>query len=255
MPQTTFHDLRGASVFITGGASGIGSAITEGFAEQGAKVAFADLLDGTGLCDTIEGRHGIRPLAIQCDVTDTPKLKAALDRAAAAHGPITVLVNLAAYDDRHDTLAVTPDYWRMMLARNLDHVFFASQHVVPGMQKAGKGSIVNFSSISYMIGMGDYPAYTGAKAAINALSRSFARSYGKDGIRANAIMPGWVLTPRQLELWATPEVLADFLPKQCIPEHLTPADMVGPVLFLASDASRMMTGQALVVDGGVVTTG
>jgi NAD(P)-dependent dehydrogenase (short-subunit alcohol dehydrogenase family) len=255
MPDATFHDLKGQSVFVTGGGSGIGAAITEGFAAQGAKVAFADLIDATALCDGIEARHGTRPQAYRCDVTDTAALRATLDAAAALNGPITVLINLAAYDDRRDTLAMTDDYWRMMLARNLDHVFFASQHVVPGMKAAGGGRIVNFSSISYMLGMGDYPAYTAAKAGINALSRSFARSFGPDNIRANAIMPGWVLTPRQLELWATPEALADFMERQCLKEHLTPEDMVGPVLFLASDASRMMTGQALVVDGGVVVTG
>ena len=255
MSQATFHDLKGQSVFITGGGSGIGAAITEGFAAQGARVAFADLIDATALCDAVEARHGNRPAAYRCDVTDTAALRATLDAAAAANGPITILVNLAAYDDRHDTLAVTEDYWRMMLSRNLDHVFFASQHVVPGMQAAGGGRIVNFSSISYMLGMGDYPAYTAAKAAINALARGFARRFGSDNIRVNAIMPGWVLTPRQLELWATPDALAEFLDKQSLKEHLTPEDMVGPVLFLASDASRMMTGQALVVDGGVVVTG
>ena len=253
--HATFQDLRDASVFVTGGASGIGAAITEGFAAQGARVAFADLLDGAGLADAIATRHGIRPTPYTCDVTDTARLRATLDAAAAANGPVTVLVNLAAYDDRHDSLAVTEDYWRMMLARNLDHVFFASQHVVPGMRAAGGGRIVNFSSISYMLGMGDYPAYTASKAAINALTRSFARQFGPDNIRANAIMPGWVLTPRQRELWATPEALSAFMERQSLKAHLTPEDMVGPVLFLASDASAMMTGQALVVDAGVVVTG
>jgi NAD(P)-dependent dehydrogenase (short-subunit alcohol dehydrogenase family) len=253
--HATFHDLKDASVFITGGGSGIGAAITEGFAAQGARVAFADIVDAGALCDAVAERHGTPPLALTCDVTDTAALKATLDTAAAAHGDIEVLENLAAYDDRHDTLSVTEDYWRMMLSRNLDHIFFASQHVIPAMRKAGRGRIVNFSSISYMLGMADYPAYTAAKSAINALSRGMAREFGADGIRVNAIMPGWVLTPRQIELWGNPEALAAYLPKQSIPRHLSPDDMVGPVLFLASDASRMMTGQALVVDGGVVVTG
>jgi galactose dehydrogenase len=253
--QATFPDLADRSVFITGGAANIGAAITEGFAAQGARVAFADLLDATELGDRIEAGHGRRPLALRCDVTDRSALTEALTQASAAHGPVTVLVNLASFDERHATADVTPDYWRMMLARNLDHVFFASQAAVPGMIAAGGGRIVNFSSISYMMGMADYPAYTASKAAINALTRGMAREFGAQGVRVNAIMPGWVLSDRQMRLWATPEALAAFLEKQCLKEHLYPADMIGPVLFLASDASRMMTGQALVVDGGVVTTG
>jgi NAD(P)-dependent dehydrogenase (short-subunit alcohol dehydrogenase family) len=256
MAAAVFPDLRGRSVFITGGASGIGSAITEGFAGQGARVAFADILEAGALCDEIEARHGARPLGLVCDVTDTAALQGALQQAAQAHGPITVLVNLAAFDERHRTADVTPDYWRTALARNLDHVFFASQAVIPGMKAAGGGRIVNFSSISYMMGMGDYPAYTAAKAAINALARGMAREFGADNIRVNAIQPGWVVTPRQVALrGATPEVLAAFLDRQCLKRNLAPPDMVGPVLFLASDASSMMTGQALVVDGGVVVTG
>jgi NAD(P)-dependent dehydrogenase (short-subunit alcohol dehydrogenase family) len=255
MSHAVFPDLAGRSVFVTGGASGIGSAITEGFAAQRAKVAFLDLLDGSGLAEDLARRHGNRPLALQGDVTDLPGLQAALAQAAEAHGPITVLVNLAAYDDRHATLKVTPDYWRMMLARNLDHVFFASQAVIPGMQAEGDGRIVNFSSISYMLGLGDYPANTASKSAINALTRSLAREFGGDGIRANAIHPGWVLTERQRRLWAPPGAVEAFLKRQCLPQELAPEDMVDPVLFLASDASRMMTGQALVVDGGVVTSG
>ena len=250
-----FPDLEGRSVFITGGAANIGAAITEGFAEQGAKVAFLDIADGTELCDRIEAAHGNRPLAIRADVTDSAAVATALKQAAEAHGPVTVLVNLASFDERHNTVDVTPEYWRHLLARNLDHVFFTSQAAIPGMIAAGGGRIVNFSSISYMMGMSEYPAYTAAKSAINALSRGMAREFGASGIRVNAIMPGWVLSDRQMRLWANPEALAAFLDKQCIKEHLYPADMVGPVLFRASDASRMMTGQALVVDGGVVTTG
>lgn len=253
--QAKFPDLTGQSVFITGGASGIGAAVTEGFAAQGARVAFADLRDGDALCDQIAAAGHPRPLAIGCDVSEIPALHGALEQAAKAHGPITVLVNLAAYDDRHATADVTPDYWRMMLSRNLDHVFFATQAVVPGMIAAGGGRIVNFSSVSYMMGMGDYPAYVASKAGITAMTRGHAREFGPQGIRVNAIMPGWVLTQRQMDLWASPESLKAFLDRQCLKRHLEPADMIGPVLFLASDASAMMTGQALVVDAGVVVTG
>ena len=255
MTTALFPDLKNASVFVTGGASGIGAALVEGFAAQGARVAFADILDGNAFADQVADRTGTRPLPLLTDVTDIPALRSAIATAAEAHGPITVLVNNAAWDDRRGALDVDEAYWDKMQSLNLKHQFFAAQAVVPGMQAAGGGRIVNFSSISYMMGMGDYPAYTSAKAAITALTRSFAREFGRHNIRVNAIMPGWVLTPRQLDLWAPPGALDAFAERMCLPEHLTPEDMVGPVLFLASEASTVMTGQALVVDGGVVVTG
>lgn len=255
MTSAQFPDLKDASVFVTGGASGIGATLVEGFAAQGAKVAFVDLLDGTDTADGIGQRTGNVPLALQADVTDIAALKAAINTAAETNGTITVLVNNAALDERKGALDVDEAHWDKMQAINLKHQFFAAQAVVPGMQAAGGGRIVNFSSISYMMGMGDYPAYTSAKAGITALTRSFAREFGRDSIRVNAVMPGWVLTPRQMELWASPEALDAFKTRMCLPEHLKPEDMVGPVLFLASEASSVMTGQALVVDGGVVVTG
>ncbi|MEO8531979.1 MAG: SDR family oxidoreductase [Deltaproteobacteria bacterium] len=252
MHSAIFQDLDGKSVLITGGASGIGAALTEGFVAQGCHVAFIDLLDGTDLCDRMEARYGRRPLSLVADLTDIDALKRAVSEAAQANGPALVLVNNAARDDRHDTLNVTPEYWREMLATNLDHVFFASQAVIPAMQAAGGGAIINFTSISYMMGMGGLPAYTSAKAGITALTRGLAREFGADNIRVNAIAPGWVMTERQLKLWATPEVMADMVTRQCIKENLMPADMVGPVLFLASDASRMIAGQVIAADGGVI---
>lgn len=255
MTNAVFPDLKDASVFVTGGASGIGASLVEGFAAQGARIAFVDILDGTETADAIEAETGNRPLALKADVTDLTALRSSLSEAAEAHGAITVLVNNAAWDDRKGALDVDEDYWDKMQAVNLKHQFFAAQAVVPGMQAAGGGRIVNFSSISYMMGMGDYPAYTSAKAAITALTRSFAREFGRDNIRVNAIMPGWVLTPRQMELWATPEALDTLQARMCLADHLSPADMVGPVLFLSSVSSSAMTGQALVVDGGVVVTG
>lgn len=255
MPLAVFPDLRDRSVFITGGGSGIGAALTEGFIEQGARVAFVQRSDATAFCDEVESRHGRRPLFIRCDITDVPRLRAAIAEAEAAHGTIRVLVNNAANDDRHDTLEVTEEYWERCIAINLKAYFFAAQAVIPGMRAAGGGVIVNFSSISYMMGHGGYPIYAASNAGITGLTRSLARDFGRDGIRANALMPGWVLTERQIELWGDPEALKAHLARQCIPEHLKPADIVGGTLFLASEASRMMTGQALVIDGGVVVTG
>jgi len=251
----TFHDLAGASVFITGGGAGIGAALTEGFVEQGARVAFVQRSDGTAFCDEIEARYGTRPLFIACDITDIAALKAAVAKAAEAHGPVTVLVNNAANDERHRTEEVTEAFWDRAQAINLKAHFFAAQAVVAGMRAAGGGAIINVTSISYMMGQGAYPGYTSANSGLNGLTRSLAREFGPDGIRVNALAPGWVLTEKQIEKWATPEALAAHLDRQCLKTHLAPADMVDAALFLASKASRMMTGQALVVDGGVVVTG
>ncbi len=255
MTQAVFPDLKGASVVVTGGGSGIGAALTEGFLRQGAKVAFLDINDGATFANEMAQETGNKPLFKQCDVTNISALRETLAAVADAQGPVTVLVNNAANDLRHRTMDVDEAYWDQMQAVNFKHHFFAIQAVIPGMQAAGGGKIVNFSSISYMMGMGDYPAYTSAKAAITALTRSMAREFGEDNIRCNAIMPGWVLTPKQRRDYAPPGAIEAFVEKQCLKRELAAIDMVGPVLFLASDTSTVMTGQALVVDGGVVVSG
>ena len=250
-----FPDLKGASVFVTGGGSGIGAAFTEGFLRQGARVAFVQRRDGTAFADAMQAATGARPLALQGDITDTAGLRAAIAAASAAHGPVTVLVNNAANDQRHRTLEVDEAFWDWSIAINLRACFFAAQAVIPGMQAAGGGSIINVSSISYMMGNAGYPVYTTANSGINGLTRSLAREFGPDHIRVNALAPGWVLTEKQKEMWVTPEGLKAHLDRQCLPDPLEPGDMVGGCLFLASRASRAMTGQALVIDGGVVVTG
>lgn len=255
MSTATFHDLDGASVFITGGGSGIGAALTEGFLRQGARVAFVDRLDASDFAGRMEAETGNRPLFVQCDITDIPALRAAMERSASANGPVRVLVNNAANDQRHTTDAVDEAFWDWMMAINLKAHFFACQAVIPGMKTLGGGSIINFSSISYMMGNAGYLLYTTANSGINGLTRSLAREYGPDAIRVNALAPGWVLTGKQLEMWADPEGLAAHLDRQCLKQHLEPQDIVDAALFLASNTSRMMTGQAMVVDGGVVVTG
>lgn len=250
-----FPDLKGASVFITGGGSGIGAALTEGFLRQGAKVAFCQRRDAGAFCDAMEAATGSRPLFLRCDITDSDDLRRVLAKAADAHGPVTVLVNNAANDQRHKTLETDEAFWDWSMAVNLKAYFFAAKAVVPGMQASGGGSIVNFTSISYMMGQAGYPAYMAANSGINGLTRSLAREFGPDRIRVNALAPGWVLTEKQKEMWVTPEGLAAHLDRQCLKEPLLPADIVGGCLFLASSASKAMTGQALVIDGGVVVTG
>lgn len=250
-----FPEFAGASVMITGGGSGIGAALTEAFLRQGARTAFVQRSDASAFCDEMERRTGARPLHLPCDLTDVESLRAAFAQAAEAHGPIGVLVNNAADDDRHKTLEVTEAYWDANQAINLKSYFFAAQAVLPGMRTAGRGVIVNFSSLSYLMGLESFPSYTAANAAIVALTRSLAREFGPSGIRVNAVVPGWVLTEKQKRLWVTPEGLASHVERQCLKETLAPADVAGPVLFLASELSRMTTGQALAVDGEVAMTG
>jgi NAD(P)-dependent dehydrogenase (short-subunit alcohol dehydrogenase family) len=250
-----FPDLRDASVFVTGGGSGIGAALTEGFLRQGARVAFCQRRDGEPFAEEMDAATDNRPLFLQCDITDTGALRDALAEAARAHGPVTRLVLNAANDDRHATLDVTEEYWDRNQAVNLRSYFFATQAAIPGMREAGGGAIVAFSSISYMMGNAGYPSYTAANAGITALARSLAREFGGEGIRMNALAPGWVLTEKQREMWVTEEGLASHLARQCLPRPLEPSDIVAPCLFLASDASAAMTGQTVAVDGGVVVSG
>ena len=251
----TFPDLRGASVFITGGGSGIGAALTEGFLRQGARVAFVQRSDASDFVESMAAETGNRPLFQTCDITDIDALKAAISTASKANGPISVLVNNAANDQRHTTLEVDEAFWDRSIAINLKAYFFAAQAVLPGMQSRGGGSIINFSSISYMMGNAGYPVYTTANSGINGLTRSLAREFGPDRVRVNALAPGWVLTQKQKDMWVTPDGLQAHLDRQCLKDTLEPQDIVGGCLFLASSASRMMTGQALVIDGGVVVTG
>ncbi|MBM1222148.1 SDR family oxidoreductase [Ponticoccus sp. SC2-23] len=250
-----FGDLEGASVFITGGASGIGGALTEGFAAQGARVAAADLLDGSDLGARIRAEHGTEPMFVQCDVTDTPALTAAMEQAAGAHGPISILVNCAANDMRMEADTVTPETWEAMIAVNLTHYFFAAQTAARMMRAQGGGSIINYSSITYALGSERMSPYVTSNAGIVGMTRALAREWGRDGIRVNAIAPGMVLTQKQLDMWVTEESITRFMEKQCLKQRIGPADLVGPTLFLASAASAMITGQVVAVDAGVISTG
>jgi NAD(P)-dependent dehydrogenase (short-subunit alcohol dehydrogenase family) len=254
MKLATFHDLEGASVFITGGGNGIGATLTQGFLEQGAKVTFVGRSNASEFVDEMAAQTGNRPLFIQCDVTIIPDLHAAMAQAEKAHGPLNVLVNNAANDQRFDALDVTETDWDAMQAINLKHYFFACQYAANSMQGRG-GAIVNYSSTSYMIGSLNLQVYVAANAGIVGLTRSLAREWGPQNIRVNAIAPGWVMTEKQKEKWVTPESIAAHLERQCIPTAMEPEDMIGGTLFLASNASKMMTGQCIAIDGGVVVTG
>jgi len=256
MTQTaTFHDLQGKSVYITGGGSGIGAALTDGFLTQGANVAFIGRSDASPFVAGMMQKHGRAPLFLQGDITDTNALQASVAPAADTFGPLDVLVSNAADDQRHNWKTLTPGEWDRLQSVNLKAYIFAAQTAGRMMEARGAGAIINFSSISYLMGNAGHPAYRAANAAITALSRTLAREMGPAGVRVNALAPGWVLTEKQLEKWATPEGLAAHLERQCLKTHLVAQDIVDAVLFLASDTSRMMTGQCMVVDGGVVGTG
>lgn len=251
----TYPDLKGKSIFITGGGSGIGAALTDGFLGQGAKVAFVQRSAATDFCDAMEKKHGQRPLFMPCDISDTDKLKGAIAAAAEAHGPVQVLVNNAANDVRHAAEDVDEEMWVRNTGVNLKPYFFASQAAAAGMRENGGGAIINFSSISYIMGQAGYALYTMANGGITALTRSLAREYGGDGIRVNALAPGWVMTDKQVREHVKEGDVEAHLAKQCIKRTIQPEDIVGPTLFLASDTSAMMTGQMMAVDGGVVVTG
>ena len=190
MTRPTFPDLKGASVFITGGGSGIGAELTRGFLEQGAKVAFVQRSDASDFADEMEEATGNRPHFMACDITDISRLRATISEASEVHGPVSVLVNNAANDKRHTTLEVDEAFWDWSTAINLKSYFFACQAVIPGMQQAGGGAIINFSSISYMMGNSGYPVYTTSNSGINGMTRSLAREFGADRIRVNALAPG-----------------------------------------------------------------
>lgn len=250
--DATYPSLRDRAVLVTGGAAGIGASIVEHFCAQGARVAFLDIAEDSGhaLAARIAAAGHPGPLFHRADLTDIGQLRAGLAACAASIGTPTVLVNNAAHDERHHWRDVTPEYWDARIAVNLRHQFFATQAIAPGMIDAGGGAIVNLGSISWRLGLGGMPAYVASKAGIEALTRSFARDLGPHRIRVNCVLPGWIMTERQLALWVTPETDAMLERVQCLPGRLYPPDVARMVLFLAADDSRMCTNQTFVVDGG-----
>ena len=247
-----YPSLRDRVVFITGGASGIGAEHVAQFAAQGAKVAFVDIADDAAqaLIGKIETAGYPVPFYRHCDLKDIAALQAVIAEVGRHLGPITVLVNNAANDQRHRFEDVTVEYWDERLATNLRHQFFAIQAAAPMMRSAGGGSIINFGSVSWHSLQGGMPAYTTAKAAVEGLTRGMARDLGPDRIRVNTVIPGWIMTERQITLWLTPEGERNLMQVQCLKEKLVPADVTRMVLWLASDDSRMCTAQLWVVDAG-----
>jgi NAD(P)-dependent dehydrogenase (short-subunit alcohol dehydrogenase family) len=254
VPKAQFHDLRDRAVLVTGGGSGIGAALVEGFVDQGARVAFVDIDERASLdlVERLTAKASTAPLYIPADLRDIEAVKKAAQTAAAALGGIHVLVNNAARDDREPLESVTEESWDESQAVNLRHLFFMSQAVAPHMREAGDGSIVNFSSIAYLLNMAEIPAYATAKAAIVGLTKSLAGRLGPDNIRVNAILPGMIVTERQKRLWLSDAAIAGMQERQCLKRSLTADDLVGPCLFLASACSSGMTAQTMIIDGGAL---
>ncbi|MDF8353446.1 SDR family NAD(P)-dependent oxidoreductase [Ensifer adhaerens] len=254
VPKAQFHDLKDRAVLVTGGGSGIGAALVEGFVDQGARVAFVDIDERASL-DLVERlaiKASTAPVYIPADLRDIEAVKKAAQTAAAALGALHVLVNNAARDDREPLESVTEESWDESQAVNLRHLFFMSQAVAPHMREAGGGSIVNFSSIAYLLNMAEIPAYATAKAAIVGLTKSLAGKLDQDNIRVNAILPGMIVTERQKRLWLSDAAIAGMQERQCLKRSLTADDLVGPCLFLASACSSGMTAQTMIIDGGAL---
>lgn len=246
-----YPDLEGKSVLITGGGSGIGESIVHHFARQKAKVAFIDINVEAGKKVVADcAAKGWNVHFEPCDLTNIPALQAAIKNCRAAIGPITVLVNNAAHDQRHKMEEVTSDYWDDRFAVNLKHQFFCAQAVIEDMKAAKGGVILNFGSTSWMVGQGGMAAYTAAKSAVLGLTRSLARDFGPYNIRCMAIAPGWIMTERQISLWLTPESEAELMQRQCLKRKLVPADIAKVTVFLASEEADGCTNQQYVVDGG-----
>jgi len=248
----TYPSLRERVVLVTGGGSGIGASIVEHFCAQGSRVAFLDIDRSASerLCGEIAATGRGQPLFLHCDLRDVTALRAAISDVRRRLGPIRALINNAAHDERHALDSVTPEYWDERFAVNLRHQFFAAQAVYPDMAAAGGGAIVNIGSTSWMVGQGGMPGYTTAKSAVVGLTRALARDLGPHGIRVTCVVPGWIMTERQVRLWLTPEAEAELLRRQCLKRKLVPEDIARAVLFFAADDSAGCTAQSYVVDAG-----
>jgi len=248
----TYPSLRDRVVFVTGGGTGIGASVVEHFCAQGSRVSFVDIQGEASnkLVDAIEARGHAKPRFVECDLKDIEALRRAIRGVIERDGPIRVLVNNAANDQRHPLDEITPEYFEDRVAVNVRHQLFSAQAVRKSMAAAGGGSIINLGSISYMIGQGGMACYSLSKAAVWGLTRSLATDLGPENIRVNMVVPGWVMTERQKALWLTPEAEADMMKSQCIKRHLMPEDLARMVLYFGADDSAMCTAQAYVVDGG-----
>jgi NAD(P)-dependent dehydrogenase (short-subunit alcohol dehydrogenase family) len=247
-----YSDLKDKKVFITGGGSGIGASIVEHFCEQGSNVFFIDINEKSSnkLVSDCKNKKFSVPTFINCDLLNIKFLQNTISKIISDNGVIDILVNNAANDERHSIDEVTEEFWNERMNINLRHYFFTVQSVKKAMIENKGGSIINIGSVSWMIGQGGMAAYTAAKSGVVGLTRSFARDLGEFNIRVNSVVPGWVMTERQIEKWLTPESEADMMKKQCLKHKLMPSDIAKTVLFFGSDQSSGCTNQDYIVDKG-----
>lgn len=249
---TIYHDLKGQHVFITGGATGIGAEMVRTFAAQGARVAFIDYdeINARQLCDDLMNDQFHKPWFKKVDVTNVNSLENAIVDAIKEFGPVYALINNVANDDRHSPEEMNEEKWRASLAVNLDPAFFASKAVYESMKLNHQGSIINFSSINALLGPANMPAYVTAKAGLVGMTKALSKDYGDDNVRVNAILPGWVITDRQIEKWLTPEAEEEWKKLVALKDRIMPRDVAKLAIFLASSDSKMITGQSFVIDAG-----
>ena len=250
--KAKYYDLKNKKVFITGGGSGIGASIVEHFCEQNSEVYFVDInvKESNKLISDIKNKKFKIPTFIECDLLNIKKLQDTISKIISEKGPIDILINSAANDERHNIDDVTEEYWNERMNINLKHYFFTVQSVKKAMIKNKGGVIVNIGSASWMIGQGGMAAYTAAKSGVVGLTRSFARDLGEFNIRVNSVVPGWIMTERQIEKWLTPESEKELMKSQCLKRKLVPADVARAVLFFSSNESSACTNQSYIVDGG-----
>ncbi|WP_426134845.1 SDR family NAD(P)-dependent oxidoreductase [Pseudomonas sp. PWP3-1b2] len=251
--QAVYPDLKGKTVLVSGGASGIGEFMVRAFAGQGAKVGFVDRAQSQGehLAATLNAQgHSVE--FVHCDITDDIAFKAAIEGFEQSLGPITVLVNNAANDVRHTLEEVDSAMFDRLIAVNLKHAFFAAKAVAPMMKSAGGGAIINLGSVGWMMASAGYPVYAASKAAAHGMTRALARELGPSRIRVNTLVPGWVMTEKQLEMWVDDAARELISRSQCLPGSVLPEHIANMALFLASDASAMCSAQNFIVDGGWV---
>lgn len=250
--MASYPSLRDRVIIVTGGASGIGETIVETFAMQNSQVAFLDIQDTAAdlLVRKVEAAGFIPPTYIHCDLSDVASIKTSIEDILKRFNTVDVLVNNAGNDSRHAIEKVTSDSWDELMAVNIKHQFFMTQSVIPSMKEAGRGSIINMSSISWAIPSTNLPVYVTAKAAVVGLTRTLAHELGAHNIRVNCVMPGAIQTPRQEQLWFTEDYKNEILARQALKRMIVPSEVARLVLFLASEDSSAITNQSLVIDGG-----
>lgn len=253
-PSAVYSSLQGKVVLITGGASGIGEAIVEAFVQQKSHVVFLDIQDdaASSLITRLHRPGYAPPQYFRCDLTNTSELQSVLEKILQSFTAIDVLVNNAGNDKRHKIEEVTSEFWDWCMQINLKHQFFMAQEVLPGMRRAKRGSIINMSSIGWVIPSTGIPVYVTAKAAIVGMTRALAHEVGVDGIRVNCVMPGAIVTEKQRKLVYTEEYEKEIMSRQALKKDILPEEVAKLILFLASDESSAITNQSFVIDAGWV---